>query len=134
MRTSAHISDLQFGTVTPPIQDELAARGCAMERSLVVARGDFTRQARREAFRTKACDVPGEVCKVVVTHHPSSPSRGEPRTDMVGRAGEALAVFEGCGVDMVLSGHLLLGYTGAMRTHYHAVVKRSILSVHAGTA
>jgi len=222
MRTIAHISDLHFGTVMPPIADALAADIRELAPSLVVASGDFTQRARGGQFReaaaflarlprpqlvvpgnhdiplydvvrrfffpldrylkyiskdlrpvfrddgllvvgintarsftwdwsdfwkggriseeqlidvkTKACEVPAEVFKVVVTHHPFIPSPGEPLTDMVGRAGEALAAFEGCGVDMVLSGHLHLGYTGDMRTHYHAVVKRSILSVHAGTA
>jgi 3',5'-cyclic AMP phosphodiesterase CpdA len=70
---------------------------------------------------------------VVVTHHPFLPAPGQPRSDLVRRAKQALAVFEECGVDMLLAGHLHLNYTGEIREH-HTAVKRSILSIHAGTA
>jgi hypothetical protein len=36
-------------------------------------------------------------------------------------------------IDMCLAGHLHMGYSGDVRTH-HEAVKRSILSVQAGTA
>lgn len=74
-----------------------------------------------------------DLFKVVVTHHPLMPAPGEARTDLVQRHAEALRVFEQVGVDLLLSGHFHLAYSGDVRTH-HTAVKRSILSVHAGTA
>lgn len=71
--------------------------------------------------------------KVLVTHHPFIPPPGERRHGIIGRAGAALDIFERAGIDMLLAGHLHLGYSGDVRTH-HEAVKRSILSVQAGTA
>jgi len=73
------------------------------------------------------------VCKVVVTHHPFIPPPGEKFHGMVHQGPRALAAMEKCGIDLVLAGHLHRGYSGDVRTHYEAV-KRSILSVQAGTA
>jgi 3',5'-cyclic AMP phosphodiesterase CpdA len=42
-------------------------------------------------------------------------------------------MFEKCGVDVVLAGHLHMGYSGDVRAH-HEATKRSILSIQAGTA
>ena len=80
-----------------------------------------------------AKDVPAEVFKVVVTHHPFIPPPGERFKGMIRGGPAALDVMESCGVDLVLAGHLHLGYTGDVRTHYETA-KRSILSVQAGTA
>jgi len=44
-----------------------------------------------------------------------------------------LHMMEQCGVDLLLAGHLHMGYSGDVRTHYEAT-KRSILSIQAGTA
>ncbi len=71
--------------------------------------------------------------RVVVTHHPFIPAPGERAHGIVGQAAQALAMMEQCGVDMVLAGHLHIGYSGDVRTH-HEAVRRSILSIQAGTA
>ena len=42
-------------------------------------------------------------------------------------------MMEDCGIDMILAGHLHMGYSGDVRTH-HEGIKRSIISVQAGTA
>lgn len=77
--------------------------------------------------------LPQEIFKIVVTHHPFIPPPGERKHGMVGRADHALDMMERCGVDMLLAGHLHMGYSGDVRTHYEAL-KRSILSIQAGTA
>jgi hypothetical protein len=41
--------------------------------------------------------------------------------------------MEKCGVEMLLAGHLHMGYSGDVRTH-HEAIKSSILSIQAGTA
>jgi 3',5'-cyclic AMP phosphodiesterase CpdA len=71
--------------------------------------------------------------RIVITHHPFIPPPGERVHGMVHGARRALYTMEQCGVDLVLSGHLHMGYSGDMRTHYEAI-KRSIISIQAGTA
>jgi hypothetical protein len=78
-------------------------------------------------------ELPATCFKVVVTHHPFIPPPGERVHGIVHGAKRALDMMESCGVDMLLAGHLHMGYSGDVRTH-HEAVKRSILSVQAGTA
>ncbi|HYO09770.1 MAG TPA: metallophosphoesterase [Tepidisphaeraceae bacterium] len=83
--------------------------------------------------KLRACDLPPEVFKIVVTHHPFIPPPGERVHGIVHGAKRALDQMEQCHVDMCLAGHLHMGYSGDVRTH-HEAVKRSIISVQAGTA
>lgn len=84
-------------------------------------------------LKLRCKDTPPNLFKVVVTHHPLMPAPAEVRTDLVRGYRAALAAFESCGVDLLLSGHFHLSYSGDIRT-YHTSVKRSMISVHAGTA
>jgi 3',5'-cyclic AMP phosphodiesterase CpdA len=83
--------------------------------------------------KLRSCDEPPEVLKIVVTHHPFIPPPGERVHGIVHGAQRALDTFAECGVDIVLAGHLHMGYSGDVRTH-HEATKRSILSIQAGTA
>jgi 3',5'-cyclic AMP phosphodiesterase CpdA len=83
--------------------------------------------------KLRAGSLGPEVFKVVVTHHPFIPPPGERLHGIVHGAARALAEMELYGIDMLLAGHLHMGYSGDVRTH-HEAVKRSILSVQAGTA
>ena len=78
-------------------------------------------------------DLPKEMLKIVVTHHPFIPPPGERLHGIVHGATRALNTFAKCGVDVVLAGHLHMGYSGDVRSH-HEATKRSILSIQAGTA
>lgn len=78
-------------------------------------------------------DAPPHTLKIVVTHHPFIPPPGERAHGIVHGAKRALAVLECVGVDIVLAGHLHMGYSGDVRTH-HEATKRSIISIQAGTA
>src|SRR3954471_18203282 len=78
-------------------------------------------------------ELPAEMFKIVVTHHPFIPPPKERPHGIVGGAYRALDMMEDCGIDMVLAGHLHMGYSGDVRTH-HEGIKRSIISVQAGTA
>lgn len=101
-----------------------------------------------------AClEAPPEAFKVVVTHHPFIPPPGErahgivemdPPSDgdtdkgdtgkhVVGGSRRALRTLEAVGVELLLAGHLHQNYSGDVRSH-HEAVRRSILSVQAGTA
>jgi 3',5'-cyclic AMP phosphodiesterase CpdA len=81
----------------------------------------------------RAKDLPPSVFKVVVTHHPFIPPPGERLHGIVHGAKRALDEMEEHNVDLLLAGHLHMGYSGDVRTH-HEATKRSILSVQAGTA
>jgi 3',5'-cyclic AMP phosphodiesterase CpdA len=84
-------------------------------------------------IKLKACDLPASIFKIVVTHHPFIPPPGERVHGIVHGARRALDQMEQCNIDMCLAGHLHMGYSGDVRTH-HEAVKRSIISVQAGTA
>ncbi len=134
-RYRAHVRE----DLRPRFEDEsLVVQGINTARAFVPRWDAFWKGGRissEQLLDVKRCmgHVPETKFKVVVTHHPFIPAPGEPRSDLVGQAPRALRMFEECGVDMVLSGHLHLAYNDDMRS-YHAAAKRSILSVHAGTA
>ena len=79
------------------------------------------------------CGAAAALMKVVVTHHPFIPSPRDPEGDIVLDAAEALDRLEQCGIDLLLAGHLHLAYHDDIRSH-HKSLKRSVLSVQAGTA
>ncbi|HEY8669010.1 MAG TPA: metallophosphoesterase [Tepidisphaeraceae bacterium] len=112
--------------------DELLVMGINSARSFTWKNGRISQEQLLD-IRLHACPLPPGVFKVVVTHHPFIPPPGELKKGIIGRSAMALNEMEKCGVDMILSGHLHVGYSGDVRTH-HEAVKRSILSVQAGTA
>jgi 3',5'-cyclic AMP phosphodiesterase CpdA len=221
MRTLAHISDVHFGRIDPPVVEGLVAELNDRKPSLLVLSGDLTQRARGWQYReaanflsrlpkpqivvpgnhdiplydvarrfffplqkyrkyittdlrpsyqdeeiaviglntarpftfslhgfwkdghiseeqlvgvtARAKDLPKSLFKIVVTHHPFIPPPDAQRIEIVHGARRALATMEQCGIDMLLAGHLHMGYHGDVRTH-HEAAKRSILSVQAGTA
>ena len=50
MRRIAHISDLHFGTESPPVVEGLLADLLAAQPHLVVVSGDLTQRAKRSEF------------------------------------------------------------------------------------
>ena len=123
----------------PSYQDEeLLVIGVNTARSFTPVFNGFWKDGKISAeqvldIQLRCSNLPGSVFKVVVTHHPFIPPPGERIHGIVHRAREALDQMEECGIDMCLAGHLHMGYSGDVRTH-HEAVKRSILSVQAGTA
>lgn len=77
--------------------------------------------------------LPKDVFKVLVTHHPFIPPPRERPHGIIRDATRALETIEQCHFDLLLAGHLHMGYSGDVRTH-HQTTRRSILSVQAGTA
>ena len=74
-----------------------------------------------------------DVFKILVTHHPFLPPPDTPAEDLAAHAREAIPVFERCGVDLIVSGHLHRAYTGEVGGQSRAV-HRSILVAQASTA
>jgi 3',5'-cyclic AMP phosphodiesterase CpdA len=112
--------------------DYMAVLGINTARSFTWTGGHITEEQLLD-LEIKLRELPPHLFKIIVTHHPFIPAPGEPDRDIVAGADRALAVFEACQVDLVLSGHLHLTYTGDIRSRYTSV-KRSIIACHAGTA
>lgn len=112
--------------------EEVAVMGVNTARSNVWKSGRLS-EAQIERMRERLSPLPARIFKVVVTHHPFVPLPGRHAGRIVGRALQALAVAEACGVDLLLAGHLHFGYSGDVRAH-HLTIRRSILVVQAGTA
>lgn len=120
------------------LDDELLVIGINTARSITWTHDGFWKDGKISErqlhdIKARACGLPDSVFKVVVTHHPFIPPPGARVHGIVHGARRALDQMEQCGIDMCLAGHLHMGYSGDVRTH-HEAVKRSILSVQAGTA
>lgn len=114
------------------VDDEVAILGLNTARSLALKNGRLSlRQIAliRARFRT----APGGSFRVLVTHHPFVRHDEQPKASVVGRADLARRALEASGVELLLAGHVHLGFTSDMRRHY-ANAGRSILTVQAGTA
>jgi 3',5'-cyclic AMP phosphodiesterase CpdA len=112
--------------------DGLAVLGLNTARSNTWKDGRISAE-QVERIRAVFCPLPAATVKVLVTHHPFLPPPSDPSPPIVGRAALALGAAEACGVDLLLAGHLHVGYTGDIRAH-HVDVRRSILVAQAGTA
>jgi 3',5'-cyclic AMP phosphodiesterase CpdA len=118
--------------------DEMIVAGINTARSFSLTWNGFWKDGRISEeqlldLELRFKDLPREMLKVVVTHHPFIPPPGERLHGIVHGATRALNTFAKCGVDVVLAGHLHMGYSGDIRTHHEASA-RSILSIQAGTA
>lgn len=113
------------------LDDELAVIGVSTARSNTWKSGRIS-LAQIETLRSWLCGAPATF-KVLVTHHPFIPPPGDPESAVVGRGLQALQAAEECGVELLLAGHLHVGYTGDVRA-YHVSLRRSVLAAQAGTA
>ncbi|MEO8362415.1 MAG: metallophosphoesterase family protein [Vicinamibacteria bacterium] len=112
--------------------DGLAVLGINTARSNTWKEGRVS-AAQVELIRRRFGSPTDRVIKVLVTHHPFLPTPGGDTSQIVGRAGDALRAAESTGVDVMLAGHLHMGYTGDVRTH-HIGIRRGIVVAQAGTA
>lgn len=113
------------------VRGGLAVLGLNTARALALKGGRISRE-QMSLVRERLGALPEGLLKVVVTHHQFLPPPGG-RAALVGRAAEALAALEEAGVDLLLAGHLHVGYSGDVRDA-HPRVRRSMLAVQAGTA
>ncbi|HVI28901.1 metallophosphoesterase [Hansschlegelia sp.] len=67
-------------------------------------------------FRKRVQELPPNLFRIVVAHHPLHPPETEPELAIVGRAERALACFQKLRIGLVLSGHLHRDYV-----HTHSV-------------
>jgi 3',5'-cyclic AMP phosphodiesterase CpdA len=111
----------------------LVVVGVNTARSMVIKNGRINRE-QIDAIRAAFASAPAEALRVVVTHHPFDAGATMDAGDRVGRAKLAMQAFEECGVDLLLSGHLHLAYSGAAALSRHALRCHGALAVSAGTA
>ena len=112
--------------------EELVVVGISTARSLTWKAGRISVE-QMERVRRLLCERPPGPLRVLVAHHPFSPPEANPRERLVGRVGAALAAFAGCGLDVVLTGHLHREYAGDLASPGHTLT-RSVLALHAGSA
>jgi 3',5'-cyclic AMP phosphodiesterase CpdA len=112
--------------------DEVAVLGINTARSFTWKEGRISHE-QMKMIEDKMCGINNDVFKVLVTHHPFIPPPGNPGISLVGRSSLALDIIDKCEIDLLLAGHLHLGYSGDIRPYYPSR-KRSVLAAHAGTA
>ena len=96
--------------------DEIAVLGINTARSFTRKYGRINADQiahAREVFG----EVKGDVVKIVVTHHPFDLPPGS-HSRLVGRSAMAMRGLAAAGVDLILSGHLHLQYTGLTAKRY----------------
>ena len=112
--------------------DEIAVVGINTARSLTFKDGRINEQ-QIAAIRERLAPMPKGLTKIVVTHHPFDLPHGAEADEVVGRAGQAMAAFAQCGVDLLLAGHLHTTHAGDTSARY-VLGGYSALVVQAGTA
>ncbi|MFP4346794.1 MAG: metallophosphoesterase family protein [Thermodesulfobacteriota bacterium] len=111
--------------------DKVAVLGINTARSFTRKDGRVSVSQIRLIYQ-RFCELPPDVFRVLVTHHPFLSPPGRPKR-VVGRAERALQYLEKCRLGLVLSGHYHMSYADGSHAAYRAL-QRSVLVVQAGTA
>jgi 3',5'-cyclic AMP phosphodiesterase CpdA len=124
--------------VTPELEpayadDALHVLGVSTARSLTWKEGRISLD-QIEALRRRFCDgaAPPRL-RVLVAHHPFGAAADGARPRVAGRSGRALRVLAGCGLDLLLTGHLHRLAHGELE-HPVERLSRAVLAFHAGSA
>ncbi len=112
--------------------EEIAVVGVNTARSLTIKDGRINQEQIAEV-REKMCSLPGEIVKIIVTHHPFDLPEGFGEKDIVGRAELAMKTLAECGADVFLAGHLHVSHIGNT-AHRYKIAGHSALVIQAGTA
>lgn len=119
--------------LTPMYVDAgLAVMGIDTTRSFTIKHGEVT-GAALGAVRARMGEVSDRFCKVIVAHHPFAPPPGFEDEKVVQGVKAALELFDECGVEMVLTGHLHHSHV-ALSKDIYPEMNGNILLVQAGTA
>jgi 3',5'-cyclic AMP phosphodiesterase CpdA len=113
------------------VDTEMVALGLNSARSLSFGRGRLNpQQVRKAADRLR--DVPANIIKIIVTHHPFDLPDDYDQKQLVGRAKMAMGEFAAVGADLFLAGHLHVSHIGRTAERYQ-IAGHSALVVQAGT-
>ena len=114
------------------IDDEIAVLGLNTARSLTIKDGRINRE-QVALLQQRFGALEGGRVRIVVTHHPFDlPEHSDP-DDLVDRAPMAMQAFAGCGVDVLLAGHVHTSHAGSSEDRY-PITGYAALAVQAGTA
>jgi len=113
------------------LDTEIAVLGINTARSLIWKNGRVNPR-QIACIRERFGDVPPGVTKILVTHHPFDLPEHYTASDLVGRAGLAMATIASCSVDLLLAGHFHLSHAGETAFRYGAH-GHSAIFVQAGT-
>ncbi len=114
--------------------EEIAVIGINTARSLTIKDGRINKEQIAEVCR-RMCDLPNEMLKIVVTHHPFDlPENHLDEDDLVDNAEKAMQRFAECGADVFLSGHLHVSYISQSAERYKLESGHRALIIQAGTA
>ena len=114
------------------VDAEIAVLGINTARSLTFKNGRINEE-QMKTIHGRLDPLPGQITKIVVTHHPFDLPDDPGNDDLVGRARQAMAVFSECGVDLLLAGHFHATQAGETSAR-HPLPGYSALVVQAGTA
>jgi 3',5'-cyclic AMP phosphodiesterase CpdA len=115
------------------IDDEIAVIGINTARSLTFKNGRINEE-QVETIRRHFEPLGEGLTKIVVTHHPFDlPDEPDKDEELVGGARKAMEAFAGCGVDLLLAGHLHTSQAGDTSGRYE-LPGYAALAVQAGTA
>ena len=114
------------------IDREIAVLGINTARASTFKNGRINMlQVERSCARLEQCGP--AVTRIVVTHHPFDMIATGNDSDVIGRAGLAMAAFARSRVDLILSGHLHVSHAAPSAVRYGDAGWASLL-VQAGTA
>lgn len=109
------------------LDDDLAVLGLNTTRPKRWKEGSISSR-QVELIAARFAQAPAAAHRVLVTHHPFIPPPSLPRTVVVHGQAAALPVIRRAGVELLLAGHLHVGYADAIAGD------AGLLSVQAGTA
>lgn len=114
------------------VDNEVAVFGVNTAHSMTIKGGHISVDQIID-LRAKLRTIASSLFRIVVTHHQFIPPPGQKPKALIRQATLALKDLEAGGVDLLLAGHLHVGFSGDVRDH-HPMTQRSILVAHAGTA
>lgn len=115
------------------VDDEIAVVGVSTVRSFVIKGGRINNEQVADVRRMMG-ELPDDMLKVLVTHHPFDLPEGHDEDDMIGRAGKAFPRLAECGVNLFLAGHLHVANIETTAKRYELENGHTALIVQAGTA
>ena len=112
--------------------EEIAVLGVNTARSLTFKDGRVNKEQIAQ-IRAKLADLPEDITRIIVTHHPFDLPLNCDEDELVDRAPMAMRAFAESGVDLLLAGHLHTSHAGSTADRYH-FSEFAALVVQAGTA
>jgi len=114
------------------VDEEIAVLGVNTARSLTIKDGRVNKE-QIATIKQQLSDLPPNVTRIIVTHHPFDLPKTYDEDDLVDRAPMAMKAFSDCGVDLLLAGHLHTSHAGSTSERYQ-LSEYAALVVQAGTA